>query len=95
MSNSNRTWRIVVRLARWLTLITLLLVLAPILLFLGISILILAPKGRVWGTFWGTTLANATTGLWHKVFGPPRVRIHRPHGRNAFARIGRSNAWRN
>ena len=95
MSSMNSTWRIVFKIARWVLLMALLIMLLPIALFLVIGVFILVPKGRVWGTFWGSALGNAATGLWHKVFGAPLVRIDRPHFRRDVGRRGRFNNYRN
>ena len=78
MPDSNDIWRIACKVARWCVLVVFVIAMSPVLLFLAVGILFLAPKGRVWGTCWGTVFANAATGAWHKTFGPPWVRIHNP-----------------
>ena len=93
MSSMNSTWKIVFKIARCVLLVALLVVLLPVVLFLVIGVLILVPKGHVGGTFWGTALANAATGLWHRVFGPPRVRIHRPYFRRGLPRRGQPTSF--
>jgi len=54
MSSFGPTWKIGFKVARWLMLAALLLVFLPRLLLLIAGIVIVAPKGRVWGTYWGS-----------------------------------------
>ena len=91
----DRSWRTTFRIARWALLVAVLVILLPVFLFFGVAVLILVPKGRIWGTFWGTVFANGATGLWHKIFGPPRVQIHHPRVRNGRFPMHRLDHWRN
>jgi hypothetical protein len=95
MSSLSPAWNNVLRVARWFLLAALVVTLLPVLLAFGLGILILAPKGRIWGTFWGNIFANGATGLWHKVFGSPRVRIHRPRLQTGNVRRRRFGHWQN
>lgn len=95
MLNANHVWNIAFKVARWITLTALLLTLFPLLLLLIFGIFILVPKGRTWAGYWGHTLAEGTRAVWHWVFGPPKVRVQRPHHRHAPGRKARFTNWRN
>ncbi|MBE0541002.1 MAG: hypothetical protein IH623_06430 [Verrucomicrobia bacterium] len=86
--------RIAFRVARWVLMAALVLTLMPLLLLIVLGIWLLSPKGRVWTSYWGHVLANATTGVWHWMFGPPKVKIHRSHNRRGLRRNRRfDNRW--
>jgi hypothetical protein len=95
MLNSGDTWKIAFKVARWVTLTALLLTVLPMLALLFLGIFILVPKGRTWSGYWGHTLAEGTRAIWHWIFGPPKVRIHRPPHRHALNRRRRFTNWRN
>jgi hypothetical protein len=86
---------IALRVARVVLLATLMLMLLPLLLLLVAGVWLLTPKGRIWSNYWGHTLAEGTKAVWHWIFGPPKVRIHRQPRRNAVNRRQRFQYWRN
>lgn len=95
MFSSGDMWKIAFKVARWGTLTALLLTLLPMLGLLVLGIFILVPKGRTWSGYWGHTLAEGTKAVWHWIFGPPKVRIHRGSRRKFLNRRGRFQNWRN
>jgi len=95
MPKANHTWKIACKVARWAILTALLLTLLPVLLFLVVGVFIFVPKGRTWSGYWGHTLAEGTRAVWHWIFGPPKVQIHRPHRHHAPNRTARFSKWRN
>jgi hypothetical protein len=91
----HQPWDFALRVARWMLLAMLLLMLLPFVLLLLAAIWLLTPKGRIWSNYWGHTLAEGTKAMWHWIFGPPKVRIHRPHRRGGPYRGTRFTNWRN
>lgn len=76
------SWNLACRIARWLMVATLIVFFAPIAICFLIAIFAFLPKGHVWANYWGHLLAEGTKGIWYSIFGPQRVRIHRPHRRH-------------
>jgi hypothetical protein len=86
---------IMLGIARWILLAMLALTLLPLLLLLLAGIWLLTPKGRIWSSYWGHILAEGTKAVWHWIFGPPKVRIHRPRQHNGFNQRKQFQNWRN
>lgn len=95
MFSSGDLWKIAFKVARWVTLTALLLTVLPMLALLFLGIFILVPKSRTWSGYWGHTLAEGTKAVWHWIFGPPKVRIHRTPRQKLSARRIRFRHWRN
>jgi hypothetical protein len=53
------------------------------LMAVGIGFRMILPRG-IWTDFFADLLHSAVLGIWHVIFGPPKVRVVRPRKRRRW-----------